>query len=163
MVEIWKPCLGFEKYYEVSNTGKLRSIRRGKLMKLSLDKDGYLRTSFNVNTVCTNVFLHRLVAEAFHGRCPDNQVVRHLDGNTLNNFPDNLAFGTPKENSEDMLKHGTQAKGITCGKSKLTDYEVLEIRRLHKLGVAQKALSKQFGVNQSNIYMILSGKTWKHL
>lgn len=132
-------------------------------MKFSLDKDGYLHTVFSINKVRKNVFAHKLVAEAFHGKCPDNLVTRHLDGNSINNFPCNLMFGTPKENSEDMVKHDTQAKGIECGNAKLSNSDVLEIRRLRQLGISQTALSKQFGVNQSNISSILSSKTWKHL
>lgn len=159
MAETWKPCLGFEGFYEASDLGNIRSTRRGKLLKFSLDKDGYLRSVFSVHSMRKNVFAHKLIAEAFHGKCPNNLVVRHLDGNPLNNCPSNLTFGTPKENSEDMLKHNTQAKGSDCGNSKLSSEDVMEIRRLRNLGVSQADLCKQFGVTQANISFIISGKT----
>ena len=46
-----------------------------------------------------NIKIHRLVCEAFHGIAPfDRAVVLHLDENALNNRPENLRWGTQKEN-----------------------------------------------------------------
>lgn len=46
-----------------------------------------------------NLKVHRLVCEAFHGPAPDGKpIVIHLDENSLNNRPENLKWGTQKEN-----------------------------------------------------------------
>jgi hypothetical protein len=46
-----------------------------------------------------NMKVHRLVCEAFHGPAPfDRAVVIHIDENALNNRPENLRWGTQKEN-----------------------------------------------------------------
>ena len=46
-----------------------------------------------------NYKIHRLICEAFHGPPPDGKnVVLHLDENALNNRPENLSWGTQKEN-----------------------------------------------------------------
>lgn len=48
---------------------------------------------------CGNIKVHRAVCEAFHGPAPfDGAVVMHLDENSLNNRPENLKWGTQKEN-----------------------------------------------------------------
>ncbi|BCK58409.1 hypothetical protein NWFMUON74_61810 [Nocardia wallacei] len=48
-----------------------------------------------------------MVADAFHGVRPPGKVVRHLNGNSHDDRPENLAYGTDAENSADSLKHGT--------------------------------------------------------
>lgn len=46
-----------------------------------------------------NIKVHRAVCEAFHGPAPfEGAVVIHLDENALNNRPENLKWGTQKEN-----------------------------------------------------------------
>jgi len=59
------------------------------------------------------VYLHSLVIRAFHGAKPfPTAVTRHLDGNATNNSPDNLRWGTQKENIQDSIKHGTFLRKI---------------------------------------------------
>jgi hypothetical protein len=50
--------------------------------------------------------VHQLVAEAFHGSRPDGLVIRHLDGDKMNNRATNLRYGTSSENAQDRLEHG---------------------------------------------------------
>jgi len=46
-----------------------------------------------------NMKVHRLVCEAFHGPAPDGRsVVIHLDEDATNNRPENLKWGTQREN-----------------------------------------------------------------
>jgi hypothetical protein len=57
-----------------------------------------------------------------------------------------------------------QARGERCGGSKLTDEQVLEMRRLYKLGdYSYSKLGKQFGVSAANTFNIIKGKYWRHL
>jgi hypothetical protein len=73
--------------------------------------------------------------------------------------PSHLREGTNKENTEDMMRKGRHAggKGETHGNAKLTDVEVLEIRK-QAGGVSQAALARRFGVGQPQISKILSRK-----
>jgi hypothetical protein len=118
MIETWRPVVGFEGQYEVSDHGQVVSLRSGDRLvrKLHIDACGYLRVSFKVGDRTANRRVHSLVAEAFVGPRPDGMVVRHLDGNQLNNRPANLRYGTQAENAQDMLIHGTQrnARKTTC-------------------------------------------------
>ena len=58
------------------------------------------------------VIIHKLVARAFLPPRPSSQhEVRHLDGDSENNFWRNLAWGTPKENADDRRRHGRTSRG----------------------------------------------------
>lgn len=75
--EIWKPVVGFEGKYEVSNMGRVKSLKYGRwgkeegLRSLIHDKDGYLCVSFVINRKTKNFFVHRLVYDSFVGNLPD--------------------------------------------------------------------------------------------
>lgn len=67
-----------------------------------------------------NMKIHRLVCEAFHGLVPfERAVVLHLDENALNNRPENLRWGTQKENLN-MPKFIEYCKSRTGEKSPAT-------------------------------------------
>ncbi len=53
-----------------------------------------------------DVYVHRLVCEAWHGPPPNEEsIVLHLDGDPQNNTPQNLRWGTQQENAEDRERH----------------------------------------------------------
>ena len=159
-MEIWKEVIGFEGCYEVSNQGNVRRIGKQKLLAKVIDKDGYVVHCFSKNNKRYNVMAHKLVVEAFHGPCPLGHVTRHRDGSRTNNKSNNLHYGTPAENSADMVGHNTQVKGETSHLSKLTEQDVIAIR---KSSLTQSELAEHYGVSQGNISQILSRTTWKHI
>ena len=159
-MEIWKDAVGFEGYYEVSNQGNVRRIGRNKLLAKTRDKDGYIVHCFSVNNKRYNVMAHKLVIEAFTGPCPIGQVTRHRDGSRNNNNITNLHYGTPAENSADMVQQGTQTKGSASHLAKLTEQDVLAIRTS---SLSQIELAEFYGVSQGNISQILSRTTWRHI
>lgn len=127
--EEWRPVVGWEEYYEVSNMGRVRRIAggqgvrtQGTTKKLSPDMAGYLCTTLNRPGKQIRAHIHRLVLEAFSGPCPEGMGCRHLDGNQMNNWLSNLKWGTPQENADDRVRHGrvpslkTLAKRITSVK-----------------------------------------------
>lgn len=59
---MWKPVSGYENLYEVSNTGEVRSLIRGKIMKPSDNGKGYLQVSLTKNKQSKKLYVHRLVA-----------------------------------------------------------------------------------------------------
>ena len=103
--EIWKPVVGYEGLYEVSNLGNVRSVTRtvwqlykyntlkGKPMKLSKDRYGYLYCTLSKNGNRTQHMAHRMVAEDFL-ECEDTSkyCVDHINTVRTDNRVTNLRF-----------------------------------------------------------------------
>jgi hypothetical protein len=126
--EEWRPIPGFPNY-EVSNLGRVlsRHLWRGdrgpRVLRPQLDGAGYPSFSLHGDGERRTVAAHRLVAWTFLGSRPDGQEIRHLDGNCLNNSLDNLAYGTPSQNKQDAVRHGTHnhARKTHCVNGHLFD------------------------------------------
>lgn len=96
--EIWKPVVGYERLYEISNMGRLKSLRRNKLMTACTNRLGYAQTSLSVNGVLKNFKFHRLVMEAFVGPIPNGMATDHINGNRMDARLENLEYVTTSEN-----------------------------------------------------------------
>ena len=120
MSENWKPVVGYEGLYEVSDQGRVRSLdrvvpharsgvmkRKGKILKQSpINQDGYLAIGLHRNGHQKKRMVHRLVLMAFVGPCPEGMEGCHNNGVNTDNRLENLRWDTPKENSEDIKRHG---------------------------------------------------------
>lgn len=94
----WKPVVGYEDYYLVSNEADVFSLRNNRLIKVSDRGNGYYAVELNVNGKAKKESIHRLVAKAFIPN-PDNlPFINHKDENPANNHADNLEWCTPKYN-----------------------------------------------------------------
>lgn len=107
--------------------------------------------------------VHRLILETFVGFCPENMECCHNDGNSLNNKLSNLRWDTRESNRNDMIIHGTVAKGEKKHQSKLKEDDVLEIRRLIKSGMTLISISKIFNISWQSVSDIKYWRRWKHL
>ena len=111
MTEKWLPVPSLGGRYEANANGCIRNSKTKRILKGSLNKDGYRLVCLQDDEAKhghRNYLVHRLVAEAFHGPCPDGQQVRHYpDRNPDNNRPDNLRYGTGSQNILDAVEHGT--------------------------------------------------------
>lgn len=106
---------------------------------------------------------YRLVALAFFGEASKKTHVRHLNGNSLDDRVENLQYGTAKENEADKLRHGTRARGETGGHTKLTEKQVLEIRRRADTGENLAAIARDFGVDRTLPGKIKHREIWAHV
>ena len=100
----WKPVKDYERLYEVSNFGEIKSLNynhtgKEKLLKSKKDKYGYLTVNLYKNGVRKSFTIHRLVYETFVGEIPEDLQVNHIDEDKENNRVDNLNLMTPRENS----------------------------------------------------------------
>ena len=136
--EVWRPVFGYEGSYEVSSAGRVRSIPRsvtrsdgrvftyrGQVLSLKFQHH-YWRVGLSRDGETISWFVHRLVCEAFHGQKPSGHVVRHLNGVSTDNGAFNLAWGTPAENSADMVAHGN---------SRASDREMTVAERVRSNGI----------------------------
>ena len=111
------------------------------------------------------VSLHRFIMECWHGIEPASTVVRHLDGNHLNNALENLAYGTVQENVNDSFAHiGNYAEGERNGMAVLTENDIPEIRRLYAEGKTPTEIAKNYpGITPEAIGIAARRKSWRHV
>lgn len=173
MNEIWKDVKGFEGLYQVSNLGRVRSLDRrknnhffrGRILRQPKDKDGYCLVTLNDGKRSKMGRVHRLVALAFIPNPENLPEVNHIDENKENNRIDNLEWCTTKYN----LTYGSR-KGMMSGTknnhAKLTEKEVVEIRKIYKEGdsqYGQSALGKRYGVSHIQIANIVNRISWPNI
>lgn len=108
MNEIWKDIPGYEGKYEVSNLGRVRSLKfnKTKILKQDTNKRGYKRVNLYKNGKKKNYWVHRLVAIAFISNPNNYKEVNHKDENTSNNNVKNLEWCTREYNNN----YGTRTK-----------------------------------------------------
>ena len=161
---------GFPGYF-ASSRGRIFSSRTGRMVELKarLHK-GYLhvfaKTGIGRHTK-KKMPVHRLVLLAFKGYPPSAEhESRHLNGDALDNRESNLAWGTAKENAADQERHGTAVwlrRGSAHPAAKLTESDVLAIRREARGGTSHAALAARFGVSASHVGDIVAERAWQHL
>lgn len=168
--ERWKDINGWEGFYQISDFGRLKSLKRpfvpvDRILRPCVDKYGYLFAGlFRMGKRLACPKMHRLVLEAFVGPRPDGMECRHIDGERKNNKLDNIEWAMHETNELDKYGHGTILCGSNVGTSKLTESAVLEIRALWKTGrYTQWGLAHQFGVHQYCIWSIIHRKSWRHV
>lgn len=108
--EIWKDIKDYEMLYQISNLGNVKSLHcnKEKIMKLTIRSKNYPYYFVGLlkNGKRKYFAVHRLVAQAFVNNPNNYNQVDHLDGNKLNNNANNLAWVTPKENTNRAWQKG---------------------------------------------------------
>ena len=117
-IEEWRPVVGYEGLYEVSDWGNVRSLDRyvrakcgavriapSKIVKQYLDKDGYCRIGLTKDGKQRVMGVHRLVAEAFLPNFENLPIIDHINGVRNDNMVDNLRwFSVLLNNSTEQAK-----------------------------------------------------------
>lgn len=107
MSELWRPVVGYEGTYEVSDAGRVRRVGGRVLKRTGRGKNRYPSVNLSVAGVARCRFVHLLVIEAFVGPRPLGMQARHLNGDRNDPRLVNLRWGTPSENNLDRVAHGT--------------------------------------------------------
>jgi hypothetical protein len=171
-MEKWLPVLGWEEFYEVSNLGNVRSIKRigktkfgnrfygGDLVKPIKTTTGYVAVNLTGNKCRKQFHIHKLVLEAFVGKAPIGMECCHNNGNRTDARLENLRWDTRINNHADKWNHGTWQGGVNHGNAKLTNEQVKEIK---KGNLPIKQLAQMFNVSIGCINKIRYGEAWKHI
>ena len=160
MKEAWKPVLGYEDLYLISNTGILVTKKTNLVRVLSKDRKGYLYATIYKNNKGKCLKIHRAVAEVFIKNKYNKPQVNHMDCNVQNNNVSNLEWCTPKENSEHMIRLGNSTRGEKMKNSILKERDIIEIR---KSNFTQSELAKIYKVARTTIQAIKNKRTWKYV
>lgn len=106
-MEIWRNIEGYEGLYQVSNLGRIYSLRREKILAGGIDTSGYIVVTLYKNGKGKTKTVHRLVAKAFIENPKELPVINHKDENKTNNHITNLEWCTIKYNIN-YSKNSTQ-------------------------------------------------------
>ena len=166
MTEIWKDIEDYEGKYEVSNLGRIKSLKRldsiGKPIKERILKSsswhGYLKIRLCKNGKTHSFRINRLVAIHFVANPDSKPQVNHIDGNKTNNSVTNLEWNNSSEN----LTHASK-NGLLKPFSKLTKEEVKSIRALKDKGISQENIGKMFNISRREVGYIHNKKCWVNI
>ncbi|MBZ9633045.1 NUMOD4 domain-containing protein [Clostridium sp. FP1] len=174
MPEVWKDIKGYEGLYQISNTGKVKSLNRldnvgshhqERILKPCLSNKGYLFVGIYRNCKRKPVYIHKLVAQYFTDNSYSKVQVNHLDGNKQNNLLNNLEWCSPSENIRHAHKNGLSnpVRGEQVGTSKLTKEEAAEIKAMKNKGISQKSIGGLFNISQQEVCKIHNNKCWVNI
>lgn len=161
MKQVWKTI---EKYpnYEVSNYGKVRNKTTGRQLKAHPNSSGYLRVPLFKNGKSKQVFVHRLVAEAFIPNPHNKKQVNHIKKPITNNRVNNLEWC----NQSDNIIHQWKAKE----RKKSHKGEKILCVETNQVFNTQQQAADFAGVHRKRIYEALEGLTktaggyhWKYI
>jgi len=178
--EIFKDIIGYKHYYQISNFGRVKSLRRyinikngfkrllkERILKNVLSPYGYFYVELVKNKKGKKIFIHRLVAKTFINNYNNKPEVNHKNGIKNDNHFKNLEWVTHSENQKYAHLTGLKKnpKGELNNNSKLLNSDVIEIKRKLRNGnrFTCTKLAKEYNVHPYTIRLIRSNKRWNHI
>jgi hypothetical protein len=166
--EIWRPVVGWETLYEISNLGRVKSLSRPVktraggiriskeiIMKQVPNKEEYLQVSLQRDLIASGQRVGRLVAEAFIANPENKPQVNHINGIRNDNREINLEWCTQSENIIHSFKYLNRTKskpwlgksgGEHCASIPVLQFSIDGILIKKYAGIAEAA--RETGVNQ---------------
>ena len=155
-MEHWKPVVGYEEHYEVSDMGNVRSLKFGKekILKPGKNNRGYLKVSLYKDGQKKMSLVHRLVAEAFIPNPNNLETVNHKDEVKTNNVASNLEWMSQKDNTN----YGTRNKRAGEAFSKKVQMFDKSTGELLATFPSTREAARVTGINPSHISECCNGK-----
>lgn len=154
--------------YRIDKSGNVVSPYSGSIRKLQIASNGnYHKYVFGIRDAATGkrfvIDVHKLAAyqQFGSGVVGDSVVVRHLDGNSLNNAPLNIAIGSRSDNELDKPAAVRKRVAINASskRRKYTDEEVAKIREYHS--VSYKDTMDKFNISsKGTLHYILNNSNY---
>lgn len=134
--------------YDVSEDGKIKNRKTGRIMKTQVNERGYEHVCLRVNKRQVDKKVHRLVADSFYDGDHSGLDVNHIDGNKLNNHISNLEFCTRQTNIRHAFDSGLKRP------SRMIKVRVIETGKEYE---SIRECARSIGVDQSMICQYLAG------
>lgn len=171
ILEEWKDVVGYENYFQVSNTGKIFSKRTNKQLKTFVHINGYIVFASKIGgrkgkAICLKV--HVLVARAFIENPENKKTVNHKDGVKTNNHVNNLEWATHSEQMLHAFSTGLKKNKTSVHNScsSLSKEDVIFIKThhipYHEIYSARN-LGKRFGVSHKTISRVVYGTRYSDI
>lgn len=153
--EKWKPVVGYEGLYEVSNFGRINSVKRNSTkggIRKQKERHGYLAVELCKDGVRKTYDVHRLVAIAFIDNPESLPQVNHKDENRKNNYAENLEWCSCKQN----INYGTaRARMVETQKKNHRPFICIETGKIYD---SQKEFADEVGLSAGFINNVLHGR-----
>ena len=147
-MEWWLQLKDFPDY-DVSNEGRIRNRRSGRILKPQQNDRGYEQISIRKNNKYHNQRVHRLVADTFFDGDHEGYDVNHIDGNKRNNHISNLEFCTRQEN----IRHA-----FDTGLKKPSRQMRVRVKETGKIYESLRECERSTGCSETEISKYLKGK-----
>lgn len=164
MKEKWAEVTGYNGRYKVSTHGQVVSFAFGRtriLKGAKVNRTNAIHVRLCMKGDEKDFSVHRLVATAFIPNPENKPQVNHIDGDRTNNRLENLEWCTGSENVRHAFRTGLSKPryGESNNKTKLKDYQILEIREKYSSGkYSQRGLAREYGITQCQVHNIVTNK-----
>lgn len=186
-MEEWKDIAGYEGAYQVSTTGRVRSLGRmvknhhgtyyfrpGEIKHQRRKNNGYLVVDLYENNIPKTCYVHRLVADAFIQNPDGKATVNHKDGVVTNNVLGNLEWSTPREQNLHFYRNGLKTQGgIRKTIRAMNEAQMKSVKCIETGAVYESVESASRALNRSGGSLICAccrgkrksayGYTWKYV
>ncbi len=170
MEESWKEIDGLEEFYQISNLGRIKSLRKtngvqNRIIKTHVDRDGYRVAGLTLNQKTINKRIARLIALAFIPNPSNLPLVNHKDGDKQNDSISNLEWCDFSYNTQHAYTNNLidNVKGTRSHWAKLDELQARTILSLKDDHLSDSQIAKYFKVDTETVRKIHIGENWKHL
>ena len=132
-------------------------------LRPTIGTNGYYKVCLTPNGKELTRYVHAMVMLAFSDPPASNMEVRHLNGSRIDNRRCNLAWGTHKENGNDMILHGRTMRGELNNKAHLTITDVIAILTAIANGTKTSIVAQQYNLLPTSVTNLCARRSWKHV
>jgi hypothetical protein len=170
-MEQWKDVIGWEGYYQISNLGNVKSLKRkgvtyfgerdyaGHNVNPIKCSNGYMAVNLTKQGLRQQKHIHVLVLEAFIGQRPLKYDACHNNGIKADCRLDNLRWDTRSNNHKDKIAHGTYQVGDKANRTKINKTIADEIK---KSNLSRVEIMTKYNLSSVQIWRIKNNLVWKN-